>query len=263
MMVAPTRVRFQFRKDESGVMRVYGIHTSATSGADSVPVAYAVWSPDRSVMEANLNGITITWSPNDGPIANAPTTYPGVTDELTNIMVHPVAENTDSQIEVYPASDDVTWQDTILVFPADSGVPPLYLVFAKPMVNPLEVGVYKDLSSRSKKDGLDIDHIPSQRVIEAIMTNAFPEITSAEIRNYLQAAPCIAIPQRVHRKFSETFGWNNTKIKQALDAADPRAAVDSNFDAIKRGLLEEGFLESDIEVAREQLHKLNEDQGWY
>ena len=130
MMVAPTRVRFQFRKDESGVMRVYGIHTSASSGADRVPVAYAAWSPDRGVMEADLNGVTITWSPNDGPIANAPTNYPGVTDELDNIMVHPIDEDTDSQIEVYPASDDVTWQDTILVFPAESGIQPLYLVMS-------------------------------------------------------------------------------------------------------------------------------------
>ena len=263
MTVAPTRVRFQFRKDESGVMRVYGIHTSASSGADSVPVAYAAWSPDRSVMEAELNGVTITWSPNDGPIASAPTTYPGVTDELANIMVHPVAEDTDSQIEVYPASDDVTWQDTILVFPADSGVPPIYLVFAKPMVKPLEVGICKDLRTRSKKDGLEIDHIPSQRVIQALIMQAFPGIKNKEVQYYLDMAPSIAIPTRVHRKYSETYGWNNTKTKQSLDAADPRAAVDSNFDAIKRGLLEEGFLESDIEVAREQLHKLCEEQGWY
>lgn len=263
MMVAPTRVRFQFRRDAEGIMRVYGIHTSATSGMDSVPVVDVDWNKDRSAMEANLNGITIIWTPNNGPVVQAPTTYPGVTDALENILVHPVAEDTDSQIEVYPASDDLTWQDCILVFPADSGVPPLYLVFAKPMVNPLEVGIYSDLSSRSRRDGLDIDHIPAQKVLEATLQSAFPDMTRKEIERYLRQAPSIAIPVHVHQKYSETYGGRSTKAKQAQDAADLRAAVDSNFDAIKRGLLEEGFAEADIEAAREQLHRLSKEQGWY
>ncbi|WP_321864499.1 S-type pyocin domain-containing protein [Pseudomonas paraveronii] len=38
----------------------------------------------------------------------------------------------------YPGRDveDVTWQDTIVTFPANSGIPPLYLVFAKTAVSP-------------------------------------------------------------------------------------------------------------------------------
>jgi uncharacterized Zn-binding protein involved in type VI secretion len=263
MMVAPTRVRFQFRRDAEGIMRVYGIHTSAASGMDSVPVVEVGWNNDRSAMEATLNGITITWTPNNGPVVQAPTTYPGVTDALANILVHPVAEGTDSQIEVYPASDDLTWQDCILVFPVDSGVPPLYLVFAKPMVNPLEVGIYSDLSARSRRDGLDIDHIPSRRVLEATLQSAFPDISDDEIQLYLRQAASMAIPARVHQKYSETYGGRNTKARQAQDASNLPAAVDSNFDAIKRGLLKEGYVEADIEAAREQLHNLNKEQGWY
>lgn len=88
-------------------------------------------------------------------------------------------------------------------------------------------------------------------------------ITDAEIQIYLLQAPSIAIPAGVHQKFSETYGGRNTKSKQAQDAADLRTAVDSNFDAIKRGLLEEGFAEADIEGARSGLHELHEKQGWY
>lgn len=262
MMVAPTRVRFQFRRDAEGIMRVYGIHTSATSGMDSVPVVDVDWNQDRSAMEASLNGITIIWTPNNGPIVQAPTTYPGVTDALENILVHPVADDIDSQIEIYPASDDLTWQDCILVFPVGSGVPPLYLVFAKPMVNPLEVGIHKDLASRSKGDGMDIDHIPSQRALESYISS-FDGVRPDMIADYLAAAPSIAIPRRVHQKYSETYGGRNTKAKQATDAADLRAAVDSNFDAIKKGLLSEGFAEADIEAARAELHTLHQEQGWY
>ncbi|WP_143518151.1 S-type pyocin domain-containing protein [Pseudomonas sp. PIC25] len=262
MMVAPTRVRFQFRRDAEGIMRVYGIHTSATSGMDSVPVV-SQWRQVGNAMEAQLNGVTIIWTPNNGPVVQAPTTYPGVTDALENILVHPVAEGTDSQLEIYPASDDMTWQDCILVLPIESGVPPLYVVFAKPAVNPLEVGIYSDLSSRSRRDGLDIDHIPARRVLEARLWELDPEMTQRQVDDYLKMAPSIAIPARVHQKYSETYGGRNTKVKQALDAANLQAAVDSNFDAIKRGLLEEGFAEADIEAAREQLHTLNKEQGWY
>lgn len=53
------------------------------------------------------------------------------------------------------------------------------------------------------------------------------------------------------------------KAKQRLDASNLKAAVNSNFDAIKRGLLEEGYAEVDIEKAREELHNLHKEQGWY
>lgn len=263
MSTAPTRVRFQFRRDASGVMQIYGIHTGAASGMDSVPVVDVHWNTDRTAMEATLNGITIIWTPNDGPVVQAPTTYPGVTNALANILVHPVAQTTDTQIEIYPAADDLTWQDCILVFPADSGVPPLYLVFAKPMVEPLEVGVYDDLSSRSRKDGLDIDHIPAQAALKRHLLRNYPELPPEMISDYLKKAPSMAIPAVVHQKYSKTYGGRNNAGKQALDAANLRAAVDSNFRALKPGLLDSGFREIEIDAALAKLHTLHEEQGWY
>ncbi|MDY7530678.1 S-type pyocin domain-containing protein [Pseudomonas sp. Bout1] len=265
MRVASTRVRFQFRLDEAGDMRVYGLHTRPGSGADRVPVTQARWSADKSAMVAVLDGISITWTPNNGPVVNAPTPYPGTPERLDNLLVHPIPVGQETGITHYPGRDaeDVTWQDTIITFPVDSGVPPLYLVFAKPAVKPLEVGIYGDLRSRSQRDGLDIDHIPSQKVLELSLKEAFPGITDQEIQNYLKQAPAIAIPARVHQKYSETYGGRNTKARQLQDVADLRMAADRNFDAIKRGLLEEGFAEDIIEAAREQLHKLNQEQGWY
>ena len=52
-------------------------------------------------------------------------------------------------------------------------------------------------------------------------------------------------------------------MKQLSDAGDLRRAVDSNFDAIKPNMLEEGFAEADLEMARSKIHNINEDQGWY
>ncbi len=265
MQSASTRVRFQFRQDENGEVQVYGIHTRADSGMDRVPVTRARWNADKSAMEAVLDGISITWTPNNGPVVSAPSPYPGVAERLDNLLVHPIAPGQDTRITHYPGRDaeDITWQDTIITFPADSGVAPLYLVFAKPMVNPLEVGQALDLMSRSRKDGLDIDHIPAQKVLEAALIQLDAKMPRQQIADYLKNAPSIAIPTRVHQKYSETYGGRSTKIKQAKDVADLRLAVNSNFDAIKRGLLEEGYSEIEIEVARQQLHQLNQKQGWY
>ncbi len=262
MRTATTRVRFQFRNDANGALQVYGIHTSAQSGQDSVPVIHAKWNADKSAMEAHLGGITIIWTPNKGPVVTAPTRYPGVTDELANILVHPISEGDDSKIQGSPI-DEFTVEDCIITFPADSGIKSLYLVFAKPMVNPLEVGPANDLSSRSAKDGLDIDHMPSQRALREYVVTLKPGTHPKVLKKILQNAPSIAIPRVAHQKYSETYGGRNTKAKQIMDAADLRAAVDSNLNAIKPYLLDEGFTDEQIETARIDLHNLHQQQGWY
>jgi uncharacterized Zn-binding protein involved in type VI secretion len=134
MRAASTRVRFQFRRDAEGAMQVYGLHTKPGSGTDRVPVTQANWNANKSAMTAVLDGISITWTPNNGPVVNHPSPYPGTPERLDNLLVHPIAPGQDTQISHYPGqdADNLTWQDTIIVFPADSGVPPLYLVFSKP-----------------------------------------------------------------------------------------------------------------------------------
>ncbi|MEF9673781.1 hypothetical protein QNM99_22865 [Pseudomonas sp. PCH446] len=67
----------------------------------------------------------------------------------------------------------------------------------------------------------------------------------------------------MHQNYSETYGGRNSKSKQLRDAVDLREAVDSNFNTIKRYLLEDGFSNTDLEAARADLHKINQEQGWY
>ncbi|MGY2334172.1 S-type pyocin domain-containing protein [Pseudomonas sp. SDO528_S397] len=265
MRSASTRVRFQFRRDAAGNPQVYGLHTGPESGMDSVPVTEAHWSADKRAMVAVLDGLSITWTPNKGPVISIPSPFPGVPESLENLLVHPIAPGQDAQFAHYPGQDesDLTWQDTIITFPADAGLPPLYVVFAKPAVRPLEVGPARDLMGRSRGDGLDIDHIPAQNVLEATLLQLDAKMPRQQVLDYLKQAPAIAIPAHVHQRYSETYGGRSTKAKQAGDVADLRAAVDSNVDAIKRGLMENGFAEKDVEIAREQLHQLNQKQGWY
>jgi len=262
LRAATTRVRFQFRRDSQGALHIHGIHTSAQSGQDSVPVIKAHWNADKNAMQAHLGTLTITWTPHKGPVVTAPTPYPGVTDELANLMVHPIAEGGDSQLQGAPL-DELKVEDCIITFPIGSGLRSLYLVFAKPMVNPLEVGPANDLSSRSAKDGLDIDHIPSQKALETFLKSNVPDIHENHMKEALRKAPSIAIPSVVHQKYSETYGGRNNKARQAKDASDLRTAVDANLDAIKPFLQEEGFTEEQIDTARSELHNLHRKQGWY
>ncbi|MFD2640982.1 S-type pyocin domain-containing protein, partial [Pseudomonas japonica] len=232
---------------------------------DRVAVRQANWNADKSAMEARLGGLTITWTPNNGPLVTAPTTYPGARpDVLENILVHPIPTGRNSQVTTYPGHDaeDITWQDVILTFPADSGVPPLYLVFAKPAVEVLEVDTYGAFTGRPR-NGLHVDHMPSQGAIRRYLEFHLAELTPEEVDKYLSKVASIAIPAKVHQKFSQTYGGRNTRQKQQLDAANLRSAVNNNFDAIKPYLLEEGFTETQLGDARALMHTINEQQGWY
>ncbi|MFJ2714188.1 S-type pyocin domain-containing protein [Pseudomonas sp. NPDC087346] len=131
MSRATTRVRFQFRRDTEGALQVYGIHTGA-SGDDSVRTVKVEWNSDKTAMEAKLNGITILWTPQRGPLGSMPPlVYPDHGEHLNTILVHPISENTDSQIEGLPG-EDITAEDCILVFPAETGLKSLYVVFSRP-----------------------------------------------------------------------------------------------------------------------------------
>lgn len=144
----------------------------------------------------------------------------------------------------------------------DSGVPPLYLVFAKPAVKPLEVDTFGAFSGRPR-NGLHMDHMPSQAAIRRYLQNNFRTLTAKQVEEYLKKVAGVAIPARVHQKFSETYGGRNTETKQLQDADDLRTALDSNFNAIKPYMLEEGFAGADLEAARARMHEINEEQGWY
>ncbi|HEX8592498.1 MAG TPA: S-type pyocin domain-containing protein [Pseudomonas sp.] len=132
MSHAPTRVRFQFRQDQDGVLQVYGIHTKP-SGDDSVRTVQATWNADKTAMEAKLNGFTLLWTPRDGRFGSIePLTYPdnsGV--QPGTILVHPIPENIDSEIEGYPG-ENITTDDCIVVFPAGLGWKSMYVMYSRP-----------------------------------------------------------------------------------------------------------------------------------
>ncbi|MBK5529883.1 S-type pyocin domain-containing protein [Pseudomonas sp. TH06] len=210
------------------------------------PVGIGTWTPLVPPGTEQLGSTTKPIAP------SPPVVYPG----QPVIPILPANET-------FPAVDEGQVGASIPGFPGDMELPSPDLVFVGPPVEPLEVGPYNELSGRSRGDGLDIDHIPSRRALDLHLRNLFPTMSPHERRNYLQRAPGIAIPSDVHQKFSETYGGRNTSSRQERDALDIESSVNQNFNAIKNGLLEAGFVEAEIEVGRKNLHILHKEQGWY
>ncbi|OAJ96188.1 S-type pyocin domain-containing protein [Vibrio bivalvicida] len=263
------RVRFNMYTDENGKQQVVGIKTGEGSPyGDLVAKRQAVQQGQNFVAELD-SGITITWTPDGSTDVLTPDTVLPENDQLDvhNIWVRPIEEHEQEIGTVLYPEEDLA--EYIVTFPADAGLSPLYLVFNKrsagiTKVKPLEVGTYGDLAPRSKKDGMDIDHIPSQAALRRALESALGQtLTKDQERELINSAAAIAIPQEVHRKCSETYGGRNQANKQQVDAGDLEAAVNSNFDAIKGCLKNEGYTEQELENARVQLHEINTKNGWY
>ncbi|EJK2114926.1 S-type pyocin domain-containing protein [Vibrio navarrensis] len=263
------RVRFNMYTDENGKQQVVGIKTGEGSVyGERVAKREAVRQGQHFVAELE-NGITITWTPDGSTDVLTPDTVLPENDQLDvhNIWVRPIEEH-EQEIgtALYPEEELAEY---IVTFPAGSGVSPLYLVFNKSSsgitkVKPLEVGTYGDLAPRSKKDGMDIDHIPSQAaLLRAAEEMLGRPLTADEKKEIINSGAGVAIPREIHQKCSETYGGRNKLEKQQVDSGDLEAAVNSNFDAIKTCLKENGYTDEQLEDAREELHRLNKVNGWY
>lgn len=197
-----------------------------------------------------------------------PGLQPSSTELLASDPTTPAIEGSpfklfDPKLQGTPALEVVETESYILRFPAESGILPIYLAIQKPPVEALEVGEYAELSRRSIKDGLDIDHIPSRKALEYALLKKYKDITSSELRYISDHGIGIAIPQHVHRSSSETSGARNTKEKQSLDGSDLRKAVESNFFALRAALIVEGYSTQVLDNALKELHEKNIAKGFY
>lgn len=243
------------------------LSVSAPNGTQGVRPATPVYQPwsltPVNLLEAGQTG-QITWKPliPAGSQVLGPTTLP-LAPELPALYPGDMTDPVGSQNETLPAADPLDINVSIPGFGEDADLPSPDLMFAKPPVKPLEVGAYNEMRWRSRNDGMDIDHIVSRKALERYVLANFPDLSDVERMGLLINAPSIAIPTKVHQKFSETYGGRNTVSRQIEDAMNLRVAADRNIDALKPGLLGHGFSEIEIESARAQLHYLNKTQGWY
>lgn len=122
-----TRVRLHIEQQADGTLKGYGYNTQKRSDWEMIPVVQFVAQGSQQVADFG-NGTTLIWTPavdpsnTSGipPLEGAPQTPP--------IWIYPPTPAADSIIvnPVYPPE----YKDFILVFPADSGIKPLYIVLA-------------------------------------------------------------------------------------------------------------------------------------
>ena len=128
---ATIRVRFNMYTDENGKQQVVGIKTGEGSAyGDRVAKRMAVQQGQHFVAQLD-NGISITWTPDGSADVLTPDTVLPENDQLDveNIWVRPIEEHEQEIGTVLYPEEELA--EYVVTFPADAGLPPLYLVFQK------------------------------------------------------------------------------------------------------------------------------------
>ncbi|WP_423815323.1 S-type pyocin domain-containing protein [Pseudomonas koreensis] len=122
-----TRVRLHLEQQADGTLKGYGYNTQTRSDWEMIPVIRFVEQGEQQVADFG-NGATLIWTP-----AARPSSIPIVpplesAPKIPQLWIYPPTEQADKIIvnPVYPPE----YQDFILVFPAGSGIRPLYIVLA-------------------------------------------------------------------------------------------------------------------------------------
>ncbi|CAM8362271.1 TPA: type VI secretion system tube protein TssD [Citrobacter freundii] len=131
---ATTRVRFFWRDDIHGKPQVYGVHTGEGTPYENVRVANMLWNDHTQRYEFtpahDIDGPLITWTPEKPATGNLPghtgNNRPPV-DQPT-ILVTPIPDGKNEYTTpTFPLPAVEDFNDYILVFPADSGIKPIYV----------------------------------------------------------------------------------------------------------------------------------------
>ena len=131
---ATTRVRFFWGTDIHGKPQVYGVHTGEGTPYENVRVANMQWNEQTQRYEFtpahDVDGPLITWTPENPEQGYVPghTGNDRPPLEQPTILVTPIPDGTDTYTTPpFPVPDPKEFNDYILVFPAGSGIKPIYV----------------------------------------------------------------------------------------------------------------------------------------
>ncbi|ENO1935658.1 type VI secretion system tube protein Hcp [Escherichia coli] len=131
---ATTRVRFFWGTDIHGKPQVYGVHTGEGTPYENVRVANMQWNEQTQRYEFtpahDVDGPLITWTPENPEHGNVPghTGNDRPPLDQPTILVTPIPDGTDTYTTPpFPVPDPKEFNDYILVFPAGSGIKPIYV----------------------------------------------------------------------------------------------------------------------------------------
>ncbi|QTD31270.1 colicin E3/pyocin S6 family cytotoxin [Pseudomonas fluorescens] len=124
-----TRIRLQVEQQPDGSLKGYGYNTQKRPDWEMIPVVQFTAQGSRQTADFG-NGVTLTWTPAVDPSSASGIPPLEGAPQTPTIWIYPPTEQADKIIvnPIYPPE----YEDFILVFPADSGVQPLYVVLSRP-----------------------------------------------------------------------------------------------------------------------------------
>ncbi|MDM8348119.1 S-type pyocin domain-containing protein [Pseudomonas sp. sp1636] len=127
MNSARTRVRFRIEQAADGTIKAYGFHTAAKTGWEMINVVQFKAQGSEQVADFG-DGITLIWTPTVDPAAAKGIPPLKAGPQVPPIWIYPATDTAAKALEnpIYPPE----YKDFILVFPADSGIQPLYVVMS-------------------------------------------------------------------------------------------------------------------------------------
>lgn len=140
---ARTRVRIHVEEQADGSLKGYGYNTQQRSDWEMIPVVQFVQQGSQQVADFG-DGVILIWTPAVDPSSASGIPPLEGAPQAPQIWIYPPTEQADSIIvsPIYPDQ----YQDFILVFPADSGVQPLYIVMNVRLNPGTVIGMGKDVT---------------------------------------------------------------------------------------------------------------------
>ncbi|MBB6155109.1 hypothetical protein HDC30_002332 [Pseudomonas sp. JAI115] len=122
---ARTRVRIHVEQQADGTLKGYGYNTQKRTDWEMIPVVQFVEQGSQQVADFG-DGVTLIWTPAVDPSSTSGIPPLEGAPQAPQIWIYPPTEQADNMIvsPIYPDE----YKDFILVFPADSGIQPLYIV---------------------------------------------------------------------------------------------------------------------------------------
>lgn len=122
---ARTRVRLHIEQQADGTLKGYGYNTQKNGEWEMIPVVQFVAEGAKQVADFG-NGVTLIWTPAVDPSSSTGIPPLEAAPQAPQIWIYPPTEQADNIIvsPIYPDQ----FLDFILVFPAGSGIQPLYIV---------------------------------------------------------------------------------------------------------------------------------------
>lgn len=140
---ARTRVRLHVEQQADGTLKGYGYNTQKRNDWEMIPVVQFVAQGSQQVADFG-DGITLIWTPAVDPSSTSGIPPLEAAPQAPHIWIYPPTEKADNII-VSPIYPDA-YKDFILVFPAGSGVQPLYIVISARYQPGLVTGQGQDVS---------------------------------------------------------------------------------------------------------------------